>query len=311
MTITVIIPTHSRPQQLEACLEGLARQSCKDFSVIVVDDAGKIPAAKPVEQFQGKLDIRVIRNVKNSGAAFSRNFGIQNSANGFLCFLDDDAVPADDWVFEGYSYLNSHPEITCIVGRIQAKRPEKLLSKSRQRIYDQRDLYYTDPGVQQKLRQSFGFRHSESCLAADYLSGGNCWFQADVFSDEIRFPESVMWGHDKVLAKQIMAKGKLIAYDPKLIIYHDHEYRYFATMIKSFQHAYFSELGSQSNSPKVSFTEIMAPAFLQLLGKYTDMIPSSNCEEPLPGRAILASLTACYCLGTYLARKKKFSKCNQ
>lgn len=305
MQTTVIIPTYSRSKQLAACLLGLVEQNCKEFAVIVVDDFGKIPASEAVKPFENKLDIKVFRNLENRGAAFSRNVGIKNAAPGFLCFLDDDAVPAPDWVLEGQRFLTSHPEISCVVGKILAKRPENLLSKSRQRIYEQRDAHYTNPEVQAELKRSFGSRHPDSCFAADYLSGGNCWFQPGVFSDQIRFPESVLWGHDKILARQVMSAGGLIAYVPQLIIYHDHESRYFATMIKSFQHAYHSEMGNPSKLNKAVFKKIMAPAYLQLLGKYTDMIPPANCEEPLLARAVLASLTAGYCLGTYMARRKK------
>jgi glycosyltransferase involved in cell wall biosynthesis len=305
--ITVIIPTYSRPGQLQDCLKGLVSQSRKDFKVIVVDDAGKKPALDVTLRFKDALDITTIRIPVNSGAAHARNAGIKTASGQFIAFLDDDAVPDPGWISEGYRYMTKWPQISCIVGRILSMRPENLISLSRQRIYDQRDIHYKDPDVQKGLRSKYGNRHPESCLVADYFSGGNCWFR-NIFTEDIVFPESLRWGHDRALADVIISRGMLIAYDPELIIHHDHEYRFFNTARKSFRHAYFSEIGKTDLPVKLSVIKALNPAFSQFLGRPVSTIPPENCSENFTRRTILALLTASYCMGTYLGRKKRINE---
>jgi cellulose synthase/poly-beta-1,6-N-acetylglucosamine synthase-like glycosyltransferase len=96
---TVIVPTHSRPRQLAACLEALSRLDYpRDrYDVIVVDDEGSLPAAPVVEAFHSRLSVTLLVQ-KRAGPGGARNAGAGQARGDLLAFIDDDCRPAEDWL---------------------------------------------------------------------------------------------------------------------------------------------------------------------------------------------------------------------
>ena len=84
--VSIIIPTHSRPQLLPRAVES-ALNAGTDVEVIVVDDASVDSTAEVCRSF-GK--IKYIRLEHNQGVAGARNVGILASSADFIAFLDDD-----------------------------------------------------------------------------------------------------------------------------------------------------------------------------------------------------------------------------
>jgi glycosyltransferase involved in cell wall biosynthesis len=84
--VSVIIPTHSRPQLLPRAVES-ALGAGTDVEVIVVDDASTDETAAVCRKLEG---IRYIRLEQNQGVAGARNVGILASSADYVAFLDDD-----------------------------------------------------------------------------------------------------------------------------------------------------------------------------------------------------------------------------
>jgi GT2 family glycosyltransferase len=94
--ISVIIPTHDRPQALARCLESLGAQTAIDqLEVIVVDD-GSGAASEIASDVGSRARARLIRRA-GSGPAAARNAGARAARGAFLCFTDDDCAPRPDW----------------------------------------------------------------------------------------------------------------------------------------------------------------------------------------------------------------------
>lgn len=85
--LSVIIPTHDRPELLRRALASVAAQTRPPDEVLVVDD-GHSPLA-PVD-FPG---LRWVRQDAPHGAARARNLGASRASGSWLAFLDDD----DTW----------------------------------------------------------------------------------------------------------------------------------------------------------------------------------------------------------------------
>ena len=85
-TVSIIIPTHNRPQLLPRAVES-ALKAGTDVEVIVVDDASVDSTAEVCRSLRG---IRYIRLDHNQGVAGARNVGILASSADFIAFLDDD-----------------------------------------------------------------------------------------------------------------------------------------------------------------------------------------------------------------------------
>ncbi len=97
MEITVCICTHDRPAYVRDCLDGLARQTTDLFEVLVVDSAstGDVPARlADLATAYGAGLIRVDR----PGVSAARNAGAHAARAPVIAYIDDDAIPAPDWV---------------------------------------------------------------------------------------------------------------------------------------------------------------------------------------------------------------------
>jgi hypothetical protein len=85
-TVSVIIPTHSRPELLPQAIAS-ARAAGSEVEIIVVDDASTDTTAEVCRELS---DIKYVRVERNQGVAGARNIGILTSTSEYIAFLDDD-----------------------------------------------------------------------------------------------------------------------------------------------------------------------------------------------------------------------------
>jgi len=84
-TLTVVIPTHDRHEELEGAVESALAQTISDVEVVVVDDASARPVQPPRHP-----RVRCVRLETNSGVAAARNAGLAAARGHWVTFLDDD-----------------------------------------------------------------------------------------------------------------------------------------------------------------------------------------------------------------------------
>ena len=84
--VSVIIPTHNRPDLLPRAVES-ARAAGTDVEIVIVDDASTDETADVCRELG---DIRYVRVERNQGVAGARNIGIFASTGEYVAFLDDD-----------------------------------------------------------------------------------------------------------------------------------------------------------------------------------------------------------------------------
>ena len=94
-TVSVIINTLDRAQQLETALRALRFQRCECFEVVVVNGPSIDDTAAVIERF---ADFVVAVTCPDANLARSRNIGIAASHGDIIAFLDDDAIPEPDWL---------------------------------------------------------------------------------------------------------------------------------------------------------------------------------------------------------------------
>jgi glycosyltransferase involved in cell wall biosynthesis len=99
--ISVIVTTYNREDALEAVLRSLARQSDRDFEVVVADDGSRATTAKTVEAWKDKIEQRlehVWHEDRGFRAAEIRNRAILASRGTYCIFLDGDCIARPDFV---------------------------------------------------------------------------------------------------------------------------------------------------------------------------------------------------------------------
>ena len=94
-TLSVIIPSHSRPDLLARCLASLRRNAPLSTEIIVVDDASENMCVSEVAaKFKG---VKVIRTPKRLGFCKAANLGVQSAIHEVVELLNDDTEVCAGW----------------------------------------------------------------------------------------------------------------------------------------------------------------------------------------------------------------------
>lgn len=92
--VSVIVPTHNRPEFLKKTLDSIVRQSYKNIEVFVVSNGANEKNKEVANSFN---DPRVTYKdqVNSGGPASPRNHGIREARGAYLAFCDDDDLWMD------------------------------------------------------------------------------------------------------------------------------------------------------------------------------------------------------------------------
>ena len=133
---SIVVPTFNREDHIGRCLESLVRQSCKDFEVVVVDNASTDGTVKTVFSFDGRLDFKVLVNDSNRERSFSRNRGAEHARGLFVVFLDSDDELRPDSLELAAAFVKADPlhrfffQLLTIVDEVGAPVYEPVVHKS-------------------------------------------------------------------------------------------------------------------------------------------------------------------------------------
>ncbi|MCF3623621.1 hormogonium polysaccharide biosynthesis glycosyltransferase HpsE [Planktothrix agardhii 1801] len=114
--ITIAIPTYNGATRLPAVLEKLRSQTGTEqinWEILIVDNNSTDHTAELVKNYQHNwLDNVPLKYCLETeqGAAFARKRAIKESESLLIGFLDDDTIPALDWVEKAYSFAQEHPQ---------------------------------------------------------------------------------------------------------------------------------------------------------------------------------------------------------
>lgn len=92
--ISIIIPVYNASSFLMDTIKSIKEQTYENWEAIFVDDCSKDNSVEIIKKERKKDNrIKLIQNESNSGAAITRNNGIDAANGRYLCFLDAD----DKW----------------------------------------------------------------------------------------------------------------------------------------------------------------------------------------------------------------------
>lgn len=99
--ISVIVTTYNRADALDAALRALARQTDRNFEIVIADDGSGPDTASVIESWLSRLPIPV-KHVWQENRGFRgaqiRNRGIGASSGDYCIFLDGDCMARADFV---------------------------------------------------------------------------------------------------------------------------------------------------------------------------------------------------------------------
>ncbi|MFZ2783917.1 MAG: glycosyltransferase [Sediminibacterium sp.] len=120
--ISVVICTYNRADYIGEAMGSLYRQTLpkNQFEVILVNNNSTDNTAEVCRQFiAAHPDASFIYlNENRQGASFARNTGSTIALSPLLCFMDDDAVAAPDYLERIVAFFVQHPDAGGLGGRI-------------------------------------------------------------------------------------------------------------------------------------------------------------------------------------------------
>jgi GT2 family glycosyltransferase len=115
--VSVVVPTHRRPELLARALDAIARLDPAPGEVVVAAD-------RCGTETEEVLRDRPVRRVlpSRSGAAAARNAGWRAASGSIVAFTDDDCAPEERWIAELVEPF-SDPSVGLVQGRTLPERP--------------------------------------------------------------------------------------------------------------------------------------------------------------------------------------------
>ncbi len=194
-TISVIIPTQARPDELDAAVRSVLRQSVMPQQLIIVDQSRHPQSQRQVEaqfaqapaEIKQALELSYIRNSTISSGSAARNRGMEVARGEVWLFLDDDVELEPDFLKELLNVYVRHPQVVGVSGIITNYRRPSLLFRVWAGIFfrgpfrDERQPIYWNA---EKLRHGDPIRVSR-------MGGGLMSFRAKALP-AIRFDEDLL-----------------------------------------------------------------------------------------------------------------------
>lgn len=89
--VSIITPVYNAERFIAGTIESIAKQSYKDFELLLIDDHSTDNSLSIISSFSEQDSrVKVLQTPYNSGAAVARNIGLENASGQYVAFLDSD-----------------------------------------------------------------------------------------------------------------------------------------------------------------------------------------------------------------------------
>lgn len=97
--ISIVIPCYNVEKYVEKCIKSIMNQTYSELEVIVIDDKSTDGTYDVLLKLKKEYNDRFIllQNEKNSGLAYTRNFGVKKATGKYIGFIDSDDYVAPDY----------------------------------------------------------------------------------------------------------------------------------------------------------------------------------------------------------------------
>ncbi|MDI3340792.1 MAG: glycosyltransferase family 2 protein [Sphaerobacter sp.] len=215
--VDVIIPTYNGRAHLAVCLPALARQTYRDFRVIVVDDASTDDTAELVRRVMPEATL--LRLPCNSGLAVAINRALASSSAELVAFLNNDTEPEPGWLAALVAALDRHPDAAAVASKLRLFDRRDVLHSagdtfSRRGVPNSRGVWEVDRGQYDSEEEVFS-----ACGAAALYRRAALEAVAAI-DGHVLDPDFFMYCEDVDLAWRLRLLGYRIVFAPDAVVYH-------------------------------------------------------------------------------------------
>jgi GT2 family glycosyltransferase len=229
--VSVIVPTHNRPEHVVSCLRALLALHYPDYEIILVDNAPHTEAVADVvrEHFGENPRVRYVREAI-AGVSWARNRGIQEARGEILAFTDDDVVVDPYWLLELVRAFSCAEDVQCVTGLTLPVG-----------IETQAQFWFEEYNGSRGYSGSWSFqrkifdnkqRHEHLYRIALCGAGASMAFKADFlrsiggFDPHLGTSGRVQSGEDIAAFFKVLMCGHRLVHEPSSVIYHVHRCDY-------------------------------------------------------------------------------------
>jgi len=224
--VSIIIPTHNRPERIPACLHSLLDLHYPHFEIIIVDNA---PSTSETADFiqQTYRDVPQVRYVREDhpGLSCAHNCGRRAARGEILAFTDDDVVVDPYWLIElvrGFSLADNVGCVTGLVLPLEIETPAQLWFEEfggfnkgfALRVFDMEKNHPGTP-LYPYTAGRFGTGANMAFTAAFLDSVGG-------FDLALGTGTPAQNGEDLAAFFQVVTRGYTLVYTPAALLYHLH-----------------------------------------------------------------------------------------
>lgn len=113
--VSVVLPTHNRPNHLSEAISSVYGQSYPRIEIVVVDDCSNPPVNESLTHHSPKgFELKVVRHDSNLGANAARCTGIEQARGSLIAFLDDDDRWLPGKISKQVSVFEGRPEVVVV-----------------------------------------------------------------------------------------------------------------------------------------------------------------------------------------------------
>ena len=210
-SVTILIVNWNGKRFLSKCLDGLKRQTYKDFSIILVDNASNDGSVSFVTE--NYPEVKILALSENLGFSVANNIVLKKAKSKYVVLLNNDAVAHPMWLKNLVNALETHPKA--------AFAASKMLFYDNPNVIDRAGDAYTRAGT--GLLRGRGVS-ADKCNRQEWIFGacaGAAIYRTEMLSDIGLFDEDFFLLYEDVdLSFRAQLKGYKCLYVPEAVVYH-------------------------------------------------------------------------------------------
>ena len=206
--ISIITPVYNAGNYIARCVESLLTQTYNDIEYIFIDDASTDNSVEVLRQAidlhpEKKSRVKILRNEKNSGCAFTRNRGIKAATGKYMIHVD-----GDDYVDSSF--------IEKLYNTAVAQDADVVVC----------DLYY-DYGQTKKVKSTKPAKDTDefiSMVLSGEIHGSLCnkLIKSSIIKDhDIESPQGIVIGEDKFILLQVLHHARKVSFLPEALYFYN------------------------------------------------------------------------------------------
>lgn len=219
VTISVIICTRDRPDELHRALLHLSQLDPPATEILVVDNA---PSARTQTVTENFPSVRYLPE-PTPGLSRARNTGLRHATGELIAWTDDDTLAHPGWI-GAIRNAFADQEISALTGLVL---PGALATAAQ--VHFERDFGGFNRGFRTFTFDHRFFSEMQERGVPAWLAGAgaNMAFRREVFAAHGNFDERLGAGaagcsEDSEYWYRLLAAGKKLRYEPRAVVYHVH-----------------------------------------------------------------------------------------